>query len=351
MIDDFLPWQRKAAAQQLAHSDQMAHALLIHGVAGIGKRQYARALAAALLCENRQSESACRQCTACQWVGAGNHPDLMLVRPQALVAREGASLAETDDTAEPAAEDGTTASKKKLSEELRVDDIRALEPWYHRTTHRGGLRIVVLYPAEAMNLVSANALLKSLEEPPENTLFLLVTDASDRLLPTILSRCQKVPMALPALSQSLEWLKAQGVSAPELWLAGAGGAPLRAWADSQQRPSPCPPWASGLLVGLAAGHPPDLAKLAEELATEPATEWMRVLQQMAVDVCLAAAGLRVRYFPGLRTDIQRWAARAPATHWTSLTSWLGEQSQLVQHPLTPKLFAQACLQRFCEEVK
>lgn len=350
MSERFLPWQVATAREWLANRDRLAHAVVIHGLAGIGKRLFARALASALLCEAPEDTGACGQCTACQWIAAGNHPDLKLVRPQALAAREGSTVDDGEDSVEPAAEEGTS-TKKKLSEELRVDEIRALEPWYHRATHRGGLRIVVLYPAEALNVVSANALLKSLEEPPANTLFLLVADAPDRLLPTILSRCQKLPLPEPAVSQSIEWLAAQGLADPSLWLAAAGSAPLRARELAQSQPSPYPDWAEALMTRLAARHDLDLPGLADELASQPASLWLGVLQQLCVDTSLAAAGLPIRYYPALQASTDRLAARAPLRHWVDIRQWLAQQTRLANHPLTPKLFAQTCLQRLCEDLK
>jgi len=348
MSDVFLPWQHELAAHWLERKEKLAHALLIHGLAGIGKRQFARALAASLLCENTEELFACGQCTACQWIAAGNHPDLALVRPQAVAALEGA-VVQDDEGASDGNGEAAPAGKKKLSDEIKVEDIRALEPWYHRTTHRGGLRIVVLYPAQALNIISGNALLKSLEEPPNNTLFLLVADSPDRLLPTILSRCQKIPVAPPSLSQCTDWLKTRAVGEPAQWLAAAGGAPLRALEMSEQRSSPCPPWASDLMSQLSTRRNVDVGRLADELAGESPAQWLPVLQQLSIDVCMASAGLPVRYFPGLQKQSSARAKIAGLEKWTSIEQWLSDQVRLVNHPLNGKLFAHACLQRFCED--
>jgi DNA polymerase-3 subunit delta' len=332
--------------------------LLIHGLSGIGKREFALAMAQALLCERRttgSSDFACGECEACHWSSVGNHPDLMHLRPAALAARQGAEVSSDDVSAdEPPAADSPSTAKKKLSEDLRVDQIRALEPWYHRATHRGGLRIVVLYPAEAMNAIAANALLKALEEPSPETLFLLVTDAPDRLLATILSRCQKLTTPMPDTQQSLSWLTQQGLEAGQAsqWLAAAGNAPLRALALSQQQASPCPSWASDLMTSLAepnhnrGGLP--VGSLADELAKGVALEWLTVLQRLGVDLTLSCAGLAVRYYPQLAPVVTQRSRQAPLMHWSMLASWLNQQLPLATHPLNAKLFAHACLQRFCD---
>lgn len=348
MKSAFLPWQETLAKQWLSHQNAMPHALLIHGLSGIGKRQFALSMAQALLCEQRppnSSEFACGECDACHWISRGNHPDLMRVRPAALAAREGSAVAEEETS------DSETSgpAKKKLSEELRVDQIRALEPWYHRATHRAGLRVVVLYPAQTMNTVSANALLKALEEPPPETVFFLVTDTLDRLLPTVLSRCQKLAAPVPSQSQSLAWLTGQSLTNPDQWLAAAGGAPLRALEMSQQHAEPCPSWAIELMNLVIQPQTPSVGKLADELSKQPALEWIAVLQRLCIDLSLAAAGLSVRYYPQLTVNIQQRAQQGPLGHWSTLTSWVGQQMPLATHPLNAKLFAHSCLQRFCDK--
>lgn len=344
----FLPWQEVVAKQWLSHQNAMPHALLIHGLSGIGKRQFALSMAQALLCEQRAPNSpnfACGQCDACHWVSRGNHPDLMRVRPAALAAREGTAVAEDDESE---LETGESA-KKKLSEELRVDQIRALEPWYHRTTHRARLRVVVLYPAQTMNTVSSNALLKALEEPPPETLFFLVTDALDRLLPTVLSRCQKLTVPVPDQSQSLAWLEQQSLTNSDQWLAAAGGAPLRAFEMSQQQTQPCPGWAIELMDQVIQANPASVGKLADELSRQSAVEWLRVLQRLCIDLNLAGAGLAVRYYPLLAVKLQQRAQQGTLSHWSTLASWVGQQIPLATHPLNAKLFAHSCLQRFCDK--
>ena len=357
MVAGFLPWQAQFAQHWLQRQASLPHALLIHGLSGTGKREFALGMAHALLCERRAPGSpdfACGECDACRWSAVGNHPDLMHIRPDALAAREGAALASEEASVDEPNVDESPTTKKKLSEDLRVDQIRALEPWYHRATHRGGLRIVVLYPAEAMNAIAANALLKALEEPSPETLFLLVTDAPDRLLATILSRCQRLTTPMPTEDQSLSWLAQQGLEQGQAgeWLAAAGHAPLRALALSLQQATPCPPWANDLMTGLAKSDPHQggvsVGGLADELAKSAAIQWLPVFQRLGVDLTLARAGLPVRYYPKLSAVTRQRAQQAPLTHWSSLASWLNSQLPLATHPLNAKLFAHACLQRFCD---
>lgn len=350
---EFLPWQTADAARLLDNQQKLPHALLIHGLAGSGKHEFALALAATLLCEDPQNGRACGCCPGCELVASGNHPDLMRVRPDAIAAMEGV-IAESDmeaadglDAPEASTSSGT---KKKLSEDLRVDQIRALEPWYHRATHRRGWRIVVLYPAEALTVVSANALLKALEEPPADTLFFLTSDAPDRLLPTILSRCQKFGLTLPDTRTSVDWLRGEGVKNPEEWLAAAGGAPLAAKKLSETMDSACPDWAENLLRKLSKRQRVDVAAMADELAKSSAANWLMVLQRLAHDLTFASANLPVRYYPGLTSLLTDVGGKASSPQCVDFAQWIGQQTRLAHHPLNGKLFAQACVQRFCDAV-
>src|SRR5690606_37088601 len=119
------------------------------------------------------------------------------------------------------------------SKEIRIEQVRQLGDWINVSTHRSGKRVVLLYPAEALNGASANALLKTLEEPPAETVFLLVSHAPDSLLPTIVSRCHRFSLAIPPAHPALAWLTEQGVADGAAWLAEQGGAPLRAYAMAQ----------------------------------------------------------------------------------------------------------------------
>lgn len=341
MTPGFLPWQTETAKAWLINPETLAHAWLLHGLAGIGKRQYALSLAASLLCESTDQGLACGQCQACLWVRLGNHPDLMRVRPEALAVEEGLY----DDSESV---DAPAASAAKPSDEIKVEQIRSLEPWYHRTTHRNGWRIVLVYPGEALGTVSANALLKSLEEPPPNTMFLIVCDSPDRLLPTILSRCQKVRLNPPSDKIAAQWLLEQGVRAPDQWLAASGGAPLRALEMSRSLPEPCPQWLTALMEQLASQQTVAVGVLADELGKEPASRWLPDLQRLTIDLCLCCAGLKARYLIGLEPQYGKIVARQSLQQWTQLQQWMTRQTPLENHPLNPRLFAQACLQKLIQ---
>lgn len=334
----FLPWQQTLASEWLAGGERFAHAWLIHGLAGIGKRSFALASAATLLCEEPQHILACGHCQACRWVAAGNHPDFRRVRPDAVAVQEGVTV-----------DEGDSPAKKTPSREIRVEQLRSLSSWFTTATHRGGWRVAVIYPAEAMNGITANALLKVLEEPPPKTVFLLTTDAPDRLLPTIVSRCRRLPLPVPPLPEAAEWLKGQGVAAPPEWLAAAGGAPLRALQLAQSEEAPCPAWLHAFLEGLAAGAARPgagpLQAAADALEKIEAASWIDALQRAFVDLSLVAAGAAPRYFPSQGQVMRSIVTGTTPAALADAVKWLAQQRAIANRPLSAKLFIHSVLQR------
>ena len=335
MIDTFYPWQCETAQRWLSDRNRFAHAWLIHGLSGIGKTVFALSAAKALLCEAPQQGLACGHCTACRWVQAGTHPDLRRIRPDAVAQSEG----DVDEEAET-----SSAARKNPSRDIRVEQLRNLHDWFNTATHRGGFRVAVLYPAESLNAISANALLKVLEEPPEHTVFLLVSDAPDRLLPTLVSRCRRLPLAVPPANESQAWLADQGLSEPQVWLAASGGAPCRALALSQQSDTACPAWLTTLVQGMAKGQP-DIAAAADAIESLPASLWIDALQRWWVDLMLGARQMPVRYFPQLAQATQAVGQCASPAALADTAQWLVQQRALADHPLNAKLLGHAAVQR------
>lgn len=324
------PWHKAIAEQWLSQRQRFAHAWLIHGLGGIGKVQFAKAGAAALLCSQPVQHLACGQCASCQWVLSGNHPDVRFIRPETLALEEDPEYAVTT---------GKTPSKH-----IRVEQLRALTTWFTTASHRGGYKVAVLYPAESLNAISANALLKVLEEPTEKMIFLLVTNQVERLLPTIISRCRRLALAVPEREQSIAWL-GQQMTQPEHWLAAVGGAPVAAYQAAQSHEQPYPPWLEQLCQLLAQQNPKAILALAPELEKQPTAEWLDVLQRFYVDVQMGLQGLPARYYPGLAKQLQQIASQHSAVALQQQWKWLITQKQYAEHPLNAKLLVHTALER------
>ncbi len=216
-----LPWLE--APLQEALRNRRGHAMLVRGPAGVGQFELAMVLARAWLCEASDGEQpACGECAACRLFHSHTHPDLMVLLPDALRA----GLGWDDASGEADASGADKASKAKPSKDIKVEAVRAAIAFAQTTSARGRCKVLVMHPAERMNHVAANALLKTLEEPPGDARLLLCSGNPDALLPTIRSRCQTVALALPPRPVALEWLAGQGVVRPEVLLAACGGQPL-----------------------------------------------------------------------------------------------------------------------------
>ena len=174
-VAEAYPWQDNLW-QQMAGRAQHAHAYLLHGPAGIGKRALAERLMASLLCKQPVGLEACGACKSCSLLAAGSHPDNYILEPE------------------------------EADKAIKVDQVRDLVSFVVQTAQLGGRKVVLVEPVESMNINAANALLKSLEEPSGNTILLLVSHQSSRLLPTIRSRCVQQACPLPSQALSLEWL-------------------------------------------------------------------------------------------------------------------------------------------------
>jgi DNA polymerase-3 subunit delta' len=301
---------------------RLPHALLLHGAAGSGKLALAERFAQALLCEADRSQSApCGSCAACRWFLAGSHPDVRYVEPEA-IARQAAS-AEDDEA--PA------VKPVKPSREIKIDQIRALADFINLGSHRGGARIAILHPAEDMNAAAANALLKSLEEPPPGTVFLLVSHRPWRLPPTVRSRCIAVAVPLPEPEAACAWLAAQGVANADRWLAFAGGSPRRALELATGE------HCEALEAVIRAPEAADLHSAFRVESRETLELLADALQKYALDRAFHALAGRRKYFPAAGGGAER--APAGARDWLSFARRVGELRLLVRHPLNPRLVA------------
>jgi DNA polymerase-3 subunit delta' len=189
-----------------------ASALLLSGPPNVDLGGFALEWAAADLCESPLDDgSACGQCPSCGWVSQGQHPDLRLVQSDANDEEGGAVASDAPDGLEGPGSSGGSASDKKASKEIRIDQIRGLSTFAQVSSHRGGRRYVVLGPAADLNFAAANALLKTLEEPADGLRFVLFADRLEGVPKTILSRCRRVHFTLEAGLVASQVVKASSV--------------------------------------------------------------------------------------------------------------------------------------------
>lgn len=318
------PWLQQplqAALQQLSGH----HAVLLHGPQGVGQFEFALALARSWLCEAHPAghahQPACGRCTSCHLIEAGSHPDLQVILPEALQASLGWQSAGGEDAGEKGS-DKSESKGKKLSQEIKVDAIRAVVQFAQHTASRGRAKVVLIHPAERMNLIAANTLLKTLEEPPGQVRFVLSGATLDQLLPTIRSRCQAWRLPTPDTAAAAQWLQAEleGMSLQDaqVLLAAAGGQPLTA-RDRHQ-------------LGLDARYWPQIPKALLQGGATTLNQWplplvVETLQKLCHDLACVAAGAAPRYFPA--------DSLPPVPDLNLLTTWAQELRKVSRHAEHP----------------
>lgn len=203
-------WQGPQLEQLRSHylNQDLAHAYLIDDPAGEGSQGFVRALASTILCQQTQL-GGCLKCSSCQLQRAGSHSDLLWVTPED-------------------------------SKQIKIEQIRSVIEWSHQTPQQGRAKVLVLDPADRMNVYATNSLLKLLEEPAPNTYLFLISTSPARLLPTIRSRCQRLNLSTPTEAEGLQWLIETRPDADRSLLEGiyaiTGHRPISAQAllDSEQ---------------------------------------------------------------------------------------------------------------------
>ena len=316
------PWLRKPLTELLR---QRGHAWLLQGPSGLGQYELGLALAAAWLCEQRdeaKEEGACGHCPSCHAISVRTHADLCVLMPEVAMQELGWPL---DEKSQADIDD----KKRKPSREIRVEAMRDAVGFAQRTSARGRGKAVLVYPAERMNTITANALLKTLEEPVGDVRFVLASEAAWQLLPTIRSRCLGFTLPWPADDEARTWLVEQGVpanDAPAL-LRAAGGRPsdaLRLAAAGQS------PKGWGLLPkAMLRG---DVAALADHAPAQA----IGALQKLCHDLMATGSGAAPRFFEP--ADLPAVPPKVVLARWSKS---LANAAKTADHPFNAGLMLEA----------
>ncbi|MDP3211621.1 DNA polymerase III subunit delta' [Methylotenera sp.] len=312
------PWQSQIWERLVHDSQRLPHAILLHGRAGIGKYNFARSFSQALLCLNKmQNGGACKACASCHWFNDESHPDFRLLTPE--------QDAESDDT--------VSSKKTKKKTQISVSQIRDLSDFLSLSSHQSsGMRIVLIHPAEALNVASANALLKMLEEPASGVIFILVAHQLQRLLPTIISRCQKINMPVPNEGQSLGWLEEQGVKNAKQQLAYLEGSPIKVLSEQMQFDQLSEIWKH-----LALGPKLEPYVLAPLLIANSAETGVIAIQKWIYDMVAIKLGQQARYHLQYMSALQALADKVNLSRLFDMYKRMNELRKLASHPLNHEL--------------
>lgn len=314
------PWIARQANDLLA---QRGHAWLLQGPSGLGQYELALALVSAWLCEKPTVQGACGNCPSCHAVAVRTHADLAVLMPETVMIELGWPLSEK-------AQDEIDKKTRKPSKEIRVDAMRDAVEFSQRTDARGRGKAVLVFPAERMNTITANTLLKTLEEPPGDVRFVLAAEAAYMLLPTIRSRCLAHTMKWPEADEALTWLSGQGVTAPvaQSLLRSAGGRPTDVLRQAESGLSP--DWWAALPKAMRGGDASHLANMSPAQAID-------ALQKLCHDLVLRHSGAAPRFFD---------ASQLPPSHASVavLSDWfkrLMQSSRTAEHPFNAGLMLEA----------
>jgi DNA polymerase III subunit delta' len=318
-MNDHPAWIQQQLVSLLA---QRGHAWLIQGPSGLGQYDLAMAMARAWLCENPTEQGACGTCGSCHAIDVRTHADLCVLMPETEMLARNWPLSEK-------AQGEIDDKKRKASKEIRVDAMRDAVEFSQRTSARGRGKAVVVFPAERMNNITANALLKTLEEPPGDVKFVLASEAAHQLLPTIRSRCLGHAMLWPDKAASLAWMEAQGVppAQADVLLRASGGRPddavllARSGRDARTWSLLPKAVARGDGSGFKDWSPPQV---------------IDVLHKLCHDVLAVTVGASPRFFEAV--DLPKAGSHAALSRWSKQ---LADASRTMEHPFNPGLMLEA----------
>ena len=314
------PWIATQAQSLLA---QRGHAWLLAGPSGLGQYALAMGLVRAWLCDQPGPHGACGVCQSCHAIDVRTHADLCVLMPETVMMELGWPLSEK-------AQSDIDDKKRKPSKEIRVDAMRDAVEFSQRTSARGRGKAVLVFPAERMNNVTANALLKTLEEPPGDVKFVLATEAAHQLLPTIRSRCLGHNMIWPTKDASLAWIAAQGVPADQAVVAlrAAGGRPDDALLFSGGSGRSAQAWVK-LPQAMARGEVSALKDWTPAQAVD-------ALHKLCHDMLAVKTGAAPRFFEV--NELPSGGSLGSLTGWGKA---LGQTMRTVEHPFNPGLMLEA----------
>ena len=336
------PWLQNQLESLL---NQRGHAWLLAGPSGLGQFDLALALARAWLCETPTPQGACGVCGSCHAVDVHTHADLAMLMPEVLTIELGWPLDEKT-------QDDLDSKKRKPSKEIKVDAAREVVTFTQFTRSRGTTKVVLVFPAERMNGITANTLLKTLEEPPGAVKFILATEAAHQLLPTIRSRCLGHTMVWPGFDEALTWLQvshdegqggdkkpSKSLSSADLktLLTAAGGRPADAlaWIQSGQAAALAQSW-HALPKAMARGDVTAISDLLPSQAVD-------ALQKLCHDVWSVRVGASPRFFS--LADLPVSPAKVGTFGLAAWAKELASTARTVEHPYNPGLMLESLTSR------
>lgn len=353
-MNSVIVWQRTLWQKLMREDGLRSHALLLKGREGIGKLTFARLLIKSILCNKPTVEGvACGNCASCNWFEQKTHPNFFMISTEAFLAVQTQSSSYEDQI------QTDNKANKTSSQQIGIGQIRELDDFVYLSGHQSSHKIILIYPAEAMNKAASNALLKKLEEPPEQVLFILISHQPQRLLPTIKSRCQQIAMPVPERQTALQWLAQQikerraleqranddidnnEIEKLQAVLALSSLAPFKALRFEESYDQH-----RQFVAGLSKPESFDPLNEADRLKNQDLTMIIDWMQKWCYDLLCLGACDSIRYHPHCETNIRSIAKRINLQKLLDYQQFLNTQQSLANHPLQARLFLEAMLIKY-----
>ena len=317
------PWLKDAWIA-IHNNSKLPHALILKGKGGIGKHDFAMTFAKSYLCQSPlDNYLPCEICSSCHWFPE-SHPDFKYIAP-----------VESED-------DESYKRKTIRKKNIVIDQIRELSEYLELSAHQEkGKRIVLIEPADALNQAASNALLKILEEPPENTLFILVTSQAQKLIATIRSRCQLLDFRGPSLEEAREFLTVEKITYDESLLSFTGGSPFNAIKELENQSE-----RDIITQLLAQGHHIDVTKVNYGILTRGLDWTVNMIQKWTFDLLLSFHTQQSYYFKKEEARIHSQAKQLNLDALLSFANELNELKKIASHPLNQELQLQNIFIKF-----
>jgi len=314
MMHSIYPWLKDAWIA-IHQNNKLPHALIFKGKEGIGKHDFAMTFAKSYLCQTQlPNYLPCEVCTSCNWF-PDSHPDFKHIAP-----------IDSED-------DESSKRKTVRKKNIAIHQIRELSEYLELSAHQEkGKRIVLIEPADSLNQSASNALLKILEEPPENTLFILVTSQTQRLIATIRSRCQLLDLRGPSLEEARLFLDGQKIVHDESLLSFTGGSPFSAMKELENQSE-----RNVITQLLSQGHKIDITKINYTILTQGLDWTVNMIQKWAFDLLLSFHTQQSYYFKKEEARIYSQAKQLNLDALLLFTNELNELKKIASHPLNQEL--------------
>jgi len=314
MMHSIYPWLKDAWIA-IHQNNKLPHALIFKGKEGIGKHVFAMTFAKSYLCQTQlPNYLPCEACPSCNWF-PDSHPDFKHIAP-----------IDSED-------DESSKRKTVRKKNIAIHQIRELSEYLELSAHQEkGKRIVLIEPADSLNQSASNALLKILEEPPENTLFILVTSQAQRLIATIRSRCQLLDLRGPSLEEARLFLDGQKIVHDESLLSFTGGSPFSAMKELENQSE-----RNVITQLLSQGHKIDITKVNYTILTQGLDWTVNMIQKWAFDLLLSFHTQQSYYFKAEEARIDSQAKQLNLDALLLFVNELNELKKIASHPVNQEL--------------